>query len=543
MATKRAVPTTAAHAAMIARVSLEKSAKNGYSLDAQVSMMTELIEREGFVTCPEYVLLDDGFEGDDWSRPAINQALKLIRTGTVRAVAFLDTDRFSRDVQGGLNMIRKIREAGGEVLFGDLGRYRDDANFELQLNIKLSIAQFEKKKIKIRSKYATIEKIKQGKPHGGRAPYGYRFVLKFEGDNAIVPVPSLVPIVRRIFQWADEGLSLRQIVRRLIAEGVQPPKKKWNSAQISKMLRDETYAGTWHYNKREAVEPKTIRRLGKVRHRRRTSWAARKSDQWLPVKVEPIVDPVLFKRVSDQIHQNKNSLAGQPSDRYRLKGKVWCGLCGGRRSGNLCRGVTRYVCQCRDRATGAKLCASRTVRAEPLERTVWGAVKETIQGQDLERLVAERREEIMGEQDTTSLDTLRERIRDLRDVEFRARRAQLREKDAETFALYEYEIREAQLQRRELQREIDSKTPVAGSGIDQNAVALMRDALETEDRGEQQAILQRAILRVLYHDGRVEIELQVPVTHAICLHEQDAVDRLHANVSDFVVITIERRVA
>jgi hypothetical protein len=46
-------------------------------------------------------------------------------------VAFLDTDRFARDVKGGLNLIAKIREPGVEVLFGDIGRYRDDSNFEL----------------------------------------------------------------------------------------------------------------------------------------------------------------------------------------------------------------------------------------------------------------------------------------------------------------------------------------------------------------------------------------------------------------------------
>jgi hypothetical protein len=77
----------------------------------------------------------------------------------------------------------------------------------------------------------------QGKPHGGRGPYGYRFVTKAEGDNALVGVPDEGRIVVFIFEWADEGRSMRKIARRLIADGVPPPHSHWNAWTVAKILR------------------------------------------------------------------------------------------------------------------------------------------------------------------------------------------------------------------------------------------------------------------------------------------------------------------
>ena len=61
--------------ALVARVSGQRAAKEGYSLDAQVPMLKQFAEREGYGTEDRYILFDDGYQGDDWDRPAINKAL------------------------------------------------------------------------------------------------------------------------------------------------------------------------------------------------------------------------------------------------------------------------------------------------------------------------------------------------------------------------------------------------------------------------------------------------------------------------------------
>ena len=92
-------------AAIMARVSLEKQAKEGYSLPAQIEMGEIIAKRHGVATDERYILQDAGSSGDDWDRPAINRAIQLIRTGKVKVLIFTVSDRFSRDVEGGLGYV------------------------------------------------------------------------------------------------------------------------------------------------------------------------------------------------------------------------------------------------------------------------------------------------------------------------------------------------------------------------------------------------------------------------------------------------------
>jgi len=523
----------------VARVSLEdKQAKHGYSLKAQAEMLKEIAAREGFRVPEGFILFDDGFEGDDWSRPAIAQALRLVQAGKAKAVTFLNTDRFARDLPGGRALIAKIRAAGGDVVFGDLGRFRDDANFMLQLNVKLSIAEYEKANIKWRSRICTLQKIREGKPNGGHAPYGYRFVTKAEGVNALVVVPEQAAIVRRIFALAAKGKSLRGILRTLNAEAVKPPRSNWNCAVLSNMLRNRTYIGEWHYNKRQAVEPnpEKIRKPEKIRHRRRTSAKVRPASEWIAVKVDDIVDAEVFARVSNQVARNVNSLGGRPSDRYLLKGLLWCGTCGKRCNGWLDRGVVRYICANRDRATGKYICGATHVRGGALEGSVWDAVVAAVNS-DLARAVNARRKQLSPAPNARELARLKARIEELKQREFKARRAALDAEDPETEQLYADEIRETRAQRSELSRELEAKAPSSDAGLDGEALTAIRLALTTEERGERQQILQRAVSRVTYKEGEAEIDLRIPLRRVEnCLQEQPP-------VNSFFTLTIRARVA
>src|SRR5206468_262309 len=62
--------------------------------------------------------------------------------------------------------------------------------------------------------------------------------------------------VQRIFSWyADEGLPLRAVARRLAAEGIPAAsgQPRWNSSSVRKMLTNHAYHGTAYGNQREAV--------------------------------------------------------------------------------------------------------------------------------------------------------------------------------------------------------------------------------------------------------------------------------------------------
>ena len=63
--------------------------------------------------------------------------------------------------------------------------------------------------------------MKEGKFIGARPPYGY---LKAENDcHQLIIDPVAAPVVRQIFEWANEGAGLNTIAVRLNEAGVTAP--------------------------------------------------------------------------------------------------------------------------------------------------------------------------------------------------------------------------------------------------------------------------------------------------------------------------------
>ena len=523
--------------ALVARVSGQRAAKEGYSLDAQVPMLKQFAEREGYGTEDRYILFDDGYQGDDWDRPAINKALALAQAGDVQAVTFLNTDRFARDVMGGRKMVAKLVAAGAAVIFGDLGRVRDDANFMLLLNFKLSLAEYEKAMIRTRSMWGTEQKIKDGEVICSRPIYGYE---RWEDNLRIVDAEA--KIVRLIYRLYEQGESMRAIVRRLKADEVIPPgatrrnKGNWNATTIREILNDRTYIGEWHYGKTQCVAPK-VRRSTKEIHRPKSSKRQMPQSEWKMVPVPGIIDKPLFDLVQAKMKANVHILGGRPSRAYELKGLLFCGRCDRPYLGNSSRGV-RYRCSNRDQDTGATTCPSESVRADLIEPVIYAAVEEIFTNRAVLEEAIGRLQKSSGSQ--AQRDSLIARSEELRRIEFKARREKLHAADdPETEKLYAQEIKELMAQRAQIQRQVDSIMP-AINGIDASAiVAAAQKAFATTDRGKRQEILRRAVRRIVYDDREktVEIQVAIPISKA-----NNCKSRL-GEIDSYLLIPIKRRVA
>src|SRR5579862_8106399 len=96
----------------------------------------------------------------------------------------------------------------------------------------------------------TIRMDKKGRPR----PDGYKMEV----------YPPEAAIVLRIFCQFADGWALTRIVKRLNEEGVPGQiraTKGWSPATITRMLRNEKYAGHWVWNRTETRrDPKTGRR-------------------------------------------------------------------------------------------------------------------------------------------------------------------------------------------------------------------------------------------------------------------------------------------
>ena len=80
------------------------------------------------------------------------------------------------------------------------------------------------------------------------APYGYQKARVQEGNKERTRLevePHQAQVVDSIFKEALEGKGLKQIVKRLNAEGIASPRGKgWIKTAVYRILTNEAYTGT-----------------------------------------------------------------------------------------------------------------------------------------------------------------------------------------------------------------------------------------------------------------------------------------------------------
>jgi site-specific DNA recombinase len=88
---------------------------------------------------------------------------------------------------------------------------------QLLLQIQGADAEYERAPLSERFRRGKLQKARAGQFIGPRAPYGYRYLPRHEGAaGQLVVDEAEAELVSLLYGWlADEGLTLRQILRRL----------------------------------------------------------------------------------------------------------------------------------------------------------------------------------------------------------------------------------------------------------------------------------------------------------------------------------------
>jgi len=190
-------------------------------------------------------------------------------------------------------------------------------------------------------------------------------------------VPTETAVVRQVFEWVDaEGLSARRVVARL-NERRTPTHRgaaRWGKSSVLRILRNETYAGVWHFNKLQSVEPREDARPRRYVRRVKCAVRVRPRDQWIPLELPPelcLIERGQWIRVQAQLTRN---IAFSPRNErrfYLLKGLVRCSACGARYVGDPVHGRSYYRCLAR-----CKGCPS--VREEVLSGAIIGAIRDAL---------------------------------------------------------------------------------------------------------------------------------------------------------------------
>jgi DNA invertase Pin-like site-specific DNA recombinase len=371
------------------RVSLPGQVEN-YSLDAQDHEFDELEKKFNCIIPPEFRVSDEGFSGADPNRPSIRLVTKWLSEGKIQAVAYAHIDRSSRDMEDGLSRIRIYREAGGKVLFGNLGWVTDERQLKTQIQLGLMFAEMQRDDIRAKTTAGVMQKVRNGVAHG-KSPWGWRTVtaaeLAYEAMQQGKPAPRkpqnyrvIVPEERAAYRLMEElavaGNGLRGICRELKLRQIKTRRgKDFNATTLGKIMADDCYwTGQWYYNKTRTVKPKVHRKRGIERHRMKSTHKSRPRSEWVgPQELPggPITTKQRHDAVLEALKRNGMVSDGRPAAEggYEaiLKNLVKCSLCGyavipkqkSTPAGRRCW----YGCCCRDRVTGKHLCLARSVNA------------------------------------------------------------------------------------------------------------------------------------------------------------------------------------
>ncbi|MGW1035052.1 recombinase family protein [Streptomyces antibioticus] len=168
-----------------------------------------------------------------------------IEAGECRIVVAWEASRYYRDLEIYVRLRRACLEAGVLLCYnGQLYDLSVRADRKATAMDAVS-AEDEAEGIRDRNLRTTRRVAGEGGPHGP-APMGYRHVYDPDtgelADRIAEPVAAAV--VREIFKWAEEGVSLNEIARKLNRRGL-PTRlgKRWHSRTVHIMLRNKAYIG------------------------------------------------------------------------------------------------------------------------------------------------------------------------------------------------------------------------------------------------------------------------------------------------------------
>lgn len=152
-------------------------------------------------------------EVDD--RPALMEALAALRANKVGLFAVAKRDRIARDVFVTIMIERAVEAAGARAVSAD-GINGDDAGSTFARQVQDAASQYERSLIRARTRAALAVKKAKGE-RTGTVRFGYRLA---EDGVRLVEDEGEQTILSRVRSLRSDGMSIRQIVAALSAQGV-----------------------------------------------------------------------------------------------------------------------------------------------------------------------------------------------------------------------------------------------------------------------------------------------------------------------------------
>jgi site-specific DNA recombinase len=392
-------------AAVYARISDDQQRKA--SIEDQIRNCHETAEEKSWRIHTEHIYSDEGKSGTTmFDRPgfaALRAAYKQPNP-PFRRIIIDDTSRTGRNEADVHRVLDELEYYGIHIYFASDGLDSESPWFRDAFAAKArQDAQFSKTHGK-RVRRARIGLFVKGL-NPGWSCYGYRNVpvrnltdKDARGRAATLGMkeeiePEEARIVVLIFMWYSQGLSLRQIMVRLNAEHVPPPRKcgrkiksfSWARSAVDYILGNERYRGVLVYGRTTQVRNPENGKMTQRRHPK-TEWRC----SYRP-ELRIVEDDLWAKAHEERARRNRVGLtrAGglNRTDRsrtYFLSSLLVCGACGA--NYNM-RSHGRYCCagyMARNSCSN-----SATFRRDDIERSLISALCDKLRSPALRKSLAQ----------------------------------------------------------------------------------------------------------------------------------------------------------
>jgi DNA invertase Pin-like site-specific DNA recombinase len=211
------------------RVSTDKQADKGVSLDAQVAKIHAMAVVQGAEVLE--VIQDAGESAKSLERPGMARLLALVDSGAVQTVIIAKLDRLTRSVRDLGDLLERFEKRKVSLVSVAESLDTGSAAGRLVLNIMTAVSQWEREAIGERTATALRYKRACGRVFN-HTPYGF----ERQGES-LVPVEGEQAVINRVQLLKANGASLRRIADTLNAESV-PTKhgNRWFAQTVKDVL-------------------------------------------------------------------------------------------------------------------------------------------------------------------------------------------------------------------------------------------------------------------------------------------------------------------
>ena len=396
--------------AIYARLSVENSGKDddGNSLQNQIAVCEDYLDGCPHLRLTE-VYSDNGRTGTVFDRLAWNRLMDDVRTGKIQCIVVRDLSRFGRDYVETGSYLEKIFPALGTRFISVKENFDNftcgNAMESLPVSLQNLVNAMYSRDISKKVSTALRVQMETGRFRNRNLPYGYLW----NGDKtAYVVDEEAAAVVRQIFEWKRQEVSVYTIVERLKAGDIESPERHkrragtrngdniqgegWCPSTIRGILQNRAYIGEMICGKSETALYKGLKKH------------VTETDKWIvvPDAHPPIVSISDFEAVERQMREDSahRETAMEWSADIRagmidlFAGKIFCADCGKRmyykRQRIQCKGVVfRGVYDCSTHMRrGHGTCFKHAMRQDALNEKVFNAIRDQLQvALDYEKLL------------------------------------------------------------------------------------------------------------------------------------------------------------